>query len=371
MNTGEPNMPCAEVAPLLVFYVCDEVNDRERAAIELHLTECAACRAQLSEEREFQSTIDSLPHTDDQFDSAGILLAQCRSELAEKLDDLDRPPSKARIRPIGWLRAWMTLHPGWSAAMLVLLGLVAGVQYSQWFSGRKDVVAQDQAVNVRPNSRLTDDQLSKMVVADINFAPSPYSGSKNVRVRLSAEQPVELNGNLDDTDVRNVLTYVVKNGERFDSGVRLDCLDALRSRAEDSEVRGALLCAARKDQNPAVRLKALEALRDVSVDSSVRQALLESLEHDSNPGVRVEAVNLLVRSLEAAQRESMTPLTPAQTPGMAGGPMIQASTRTAAADGSIENVIRALGELQRNDPSRYVRLRSAAALREISARNDQ
>jgi HEAT repeat protein len=105
------------------------------------------------------------------------------------------------------------------------------------------------------------------------------------------------------------------------------------------------------------------------VDSTVRQALLEALEHDSNPGVRVEAVNLLVRSLEEAQREPLEQLQP-QPQEMPGEPMVQASTRAAADDGSIESVIRALEGLQRNDPSRYVRVRSAAALREISARSE-
>jgi len=371
MNTGEQNKLCAEVAPLLVFYVCDEVNEAERAAIEGHVAGCTECRAQLSEELEFRSAIGSPPRADEQLDAAGILLAQCRSELAEKIDDLERPPAKDKVHAFSWLRGWMMLHPAWSAATLVLLGLVGGVQYSQWFSGRNNPVVQDRAFNVRPSPRITEDQLSKMSVAGINFTASPNSGSENVRVRLSAEQPVELDGNLDDSDVRNVLTYVVKNGERFDSGVRLDCLDALRTRAEDAEVRGALLCAARKDQNPAVRLKALEALRDVSIDGAVREALLEALLHDSNPGVRVEAVNLLVRSLEAAQRESLARLSPPQTPEMVGVPVIQTSTSAAGADGSIENVIRTLEELQRDDPSRYVRLRSAAALREISARNDQ
>jgi hypothetical protein len=370
MSTGDQNKVCTEIAPLLVFYVCDEVNEQERAAIERHIAECAACRAQLCEERKFQGAISSLPRADEQLDAAGILLSLCRSELAEKLDDLERPAAKQKAPRFWWFRGWMTLHPTWSAATLVLLGLVAGAQYSQWSGARNDVVTQDQAVSVRPNQQITEDQLKNMAVAGINFTPSPYSGSKNVRVRLSAEQPIELNGNLDDSNVRHVLTFMVKNGERFDSGVRLDCLDALKARAEDAEVRGALLCAARKDQNPAVRLKALEALRDAGMDSGVRQALLDALQHDSNPGVRVEAVNLLVRSLEQAPRESLAPL-PVQAPQMAGGPMIQASTHPAPLDGSIESVIRALEGLQRNDPSRYVRLRSAAALREISARSEQ
>jgi hypothetical protein len=289
--------------------------------------------------------------------------------LAETLDDLERPAPRKKTEAIGWFRGWMVLHPAWSAATLVLLGLIAGNQYSQWAGARNEGAGQDQVVNVRPSDHFTDAQLSKMDVAGINFTPSPYAGSKNVRVRLSAEQPIELNGNLDDSNVRNVLTFVVKNGERFDSGMRLDCLDALKTHADDSDVRSALLAAARKDQNPAVRLKALEALREAGIDGAVRQALLEALQHDSNPGVRVEAVNLLVRSLEEAPSESLVPATP-NAVQITSGPMMQAA-HDGTGEGSIENVIQALESLQHNDPSRYVRLRSAAALREINTRNDQ
>jgi hypothetical protein len=70
-----------------------------------------------------------------------------------------------------------------------------------------------------------------MAVAGINLTPSPATGKQNVRLQLSAEQPVVLTGSLDDSDVRRVLTYVVKNGQRFNSGVRLDCLDALKARS--------------------------------------------------------------------------------------------------------------------------------------------
>jgi hypothetical protein len=371
MNAGDPNRVCEEIAELLAFYVCDEVNDQERAAIEEHLVQCGACRAQLAEQRDFQNAIDSIPRAGEQLDDAGILLSQCRSELAERLDDLERPAAKEKVPALRWLRGWMMLHPLWSAAGLVLFGLVAGTEYAQWSSTRNAPVPQGQVVNVRPAPQLTDDQLSKMNVAGINFTPSPYSGSQNVRVRLSAEQPIELNGNLDDSNVRNVLTFVVKNSQRFDSGMRLDCLDALKSRAGDAEVRSALLAAARTDQNPAVRLKALEALRDAGVDAAVREALLDTLQHDSNPGVRVEAVNLLVSSLEKAPHESMISTSPSPSPDPAPAGMIQTGTRVSDSDGSIENVIRTLENLQRTDPSRYVRLRSASALREISARNDQ
>jgi hypothetical protein len=40
-------------------------------------------------------------------------------------------------------------------------------------------------------------------------------------------------------------------------------------------------------------------------------------------------------------------------------------------DESVGRVVRALEDLQRRDPNRYVRLRSAAALRQISGRDLQ
>jgi hypothetical protein len=368
MSTGDTNKVCGEVASLLVFYVSDEVNEQERHAIERHLSECAACRVQLAEEREFQAAIRSLPQRADRLDAAGMVLSQCRSELAEKIDDLQLPAVR-QVPAFGWLRGWMVLHPAWSAGTLVLLGLVAGTEYSRWTSAPSDAGAQDQVVNVRPTSQLTADQLSKMAVAGINFTPSPYAGSKNVRVKLSAEQPFELDGNVDDSNVRNVLTFVVENGERFDSGMRLDCLDVLKARAEDAQVRAALLGAVQKDQNPAVRLKALEALRDAGTDSALRQVLLETLQHDSNPGVRVEAVNLLVRALET-QSEPLAPVLPNAAGELPSIPMIQADARPRANDTSMDKVIHELENLQHSDPSRYVRLRSASALREIAARND-
>jgi HEAT repeat protein len=144
-------------------------------------------------------------------------------------------------------------------------------------------------------------------------------------------------------------------------------------------VRKALLQAARKDQNPAVRMKALEALRDSAADDAVRQAMLDALEHDANPGVRVEVVNMLVHSLEHESHGANM----VSYPKIAGAPenldeqsddmQVNSSGESSAmiSDASVEKVIRTLEELQKRDPSRYVRLRSAAALRQIGPREPQ
>jgi HEAT repeats/Putative zinc-finger len=364
MSPFEKNLNCKDVAPLLVFYVFDETSESEQ--IEAHVANCAACSAQLAEEKKFQAALAEAPQAADELDSSGILLSQCRSELEEALDDLSAPRLQEHWRPFGWLRRWMALRPAWSGALLVLMGVVAGTQLLPWLQNSSSNKATGQAMNIRARQPLTPDQLSNMVIGGVSFSPSQGSDSPNVQVQLSAEQPLVLTGNVQDSDMRQVLTYVVANGERFDAGVRLDCLDALKAAARDEQVRNALMVAARKDQNPAVRMKALESLRDAAADDSVRQVFLDALQQDNNPGVRVEAVNLLVGSLDHETPE--TGPMDSNAPAVAPTPEQGSPSDT---DPSVERVVRVLQQLQRRDPSRYVRLRSAAALRQIGPREVQ
>jgi hypothetical protein len=368
MSAFEKKMNCQDIAPLLVFYACDEVSDKERKQIEAHLASCEACAAQIAEEREFQEIVIAGRQPADELDSAGVLLAQCRSELAEQLDDLSAPPVREHWHPFGWLRRWMALRPAWSGAMLVFFGVLLGTQILPWLQIGSAGNSNGQAVNVMAAQKLSEDQLSKMAVGSISFSPSSGSTPGIVQLQVRAEQPMVLSGDPDDSNMRRVLTYVLENGERFDAGVRLDCLDALKGGVRDQQVRRALIMAVHQDPNPAVRMKALESLRDAAADDGVRQALLQALEHDGNPGVRVEAVNLLVHSLDQDPSDfpafaPVAPEPPAVAPSVA--------PRNVVTDPSVERVVRVLEQLQRRDPNRYVRLRSAAALRQIGPREVQ
>jgi hypothetical protein len=355
------HLQCKEIGTLLVFYACAETSEEENSRIEKHLAACPACAAQLAEERGLHETLMEALQASEQFDSGGILLSQCRSELAEALDDLSNPPLQERWRPFVWLRRWMALRPVMSGALLVLFGAALGAQLLPWFSSRFDSRSNPPTVNVSPTTRFSDDQLAKMAVAGINLAPPSDGIPGTLQVHVLTEEPLVLSGSVDDPNFRRLLTHVVENGNQAEPGVRLDCLEALRARTADLDVRRALLFAARKDQNPAVRMKALESLRDVVVDRGVRETLIDALEHDANPGVRVEAVNLLVRSLEPAAPDS------SETPRATLSPR----SADQSFDPSMEHVIRTLQELQRSDPNRYVRLRSAAALRQIGPREVQ
>jgi hypothetical protein len=337
---------CAEISALLVFYSCDELSDTEKTAVDEHLAACSGCAEQLALENALLNAVTSIQQPADLLDSSGVLLAQCRSELSEKIEDLTAPVRVARWEPFGWARRWMAQRPAWSAAGLVVFGVVLGTQLVPWLETANDVAGP--AVNVLAAPKLTDDQLAKMAVDNIHFSPAQGAAGENIQLQLNAEQPLELSGNVNDSDVRRVLMFVLKNGERFDTGKRLDCLDALRVRTDDEQVRQAMLVAARKDPNAAVRMKALEALRDTADDDAVHSAMLDILDHDASPGVRIEAVNLLVHSYEL---DALNGANPSEDPARNG------------------KTIRALTELQQKDPNRDVRLRSAAALRQLGARS--
>jgi len=68
-------------------------------------------------------------------------------------------------------------------------------------------------------------------------------------------------------------------------------------------------------------------------------------------------------SLLHRESEETVPQAPEATPVVKPGRLEE--------DQSVERVVRALQQLQRRDPSRYVRLRSAAALRQIGPREVQ
>src|ERR1700741_3697159 len=97
MNPSEQIKPCSEIAPLLVFYVCGELTEQERADVEQHLASCQECRTQVAEERELHEAVKSDPTGGDWLDPSGLLLSQFRSEFAEKLDDRAMPVAKPRV----------------------------------------------------------------------------------------------------------------------------------------------------------------------------------------------------------------------------------------------------------------------------------
>lgn len=336
---------CAQMEELSILYACGELSVEERAAVDAHAKACARCADLLVREQAIQQL---LAHPVGRQEPSDILLAQCRSELAEALDDAAEKHARGSwldaFRPARWLVQSFVGHPAWSAALLVLFGVALGALAPQWYpkvNGTPGSAAAP-AMTVSAGRRISEQDLQNMSVAGINFVADNGSGQPDVELHMTSEKPFVLAGSPDDTEVKRVLTFVVTNGQRFDPGVRLDSLEVLRTRTNDAEVRKALCAAARGDSNPGVRLKALEALRGAEIDDQVRQALLDALTLDANPGVRVQAINLLSAGLRALTDQ---PAPAAQ-----------------------QELLRVLRDHMESDPSNYVRLQSAAAIRDLGPR---
>lgn len=343
-------MICKEVERLVVFYACDELDAGERAAVEAHTQQCPACATLLARELRLLQAIAAVEQPAETVDPAGALLAQCRSELEEAIDEAEQRRARPRWLRVfglgGWLAQSLAGHPAWSAALLILIGVAVGAPLlrmaAQWRAAQSAPLPAQHAVTVSAAPRLSDHDLQTLGISGINWVPNAATGSPSVELHLTAEKPLVVQGSPDDTDVKRVLTYVVQNGQWFDPGVRLDSLDVLRMRSSDREVRQALCAAVRRDRNPAVRLKALEALRGFEQEDTVRQALLDALLNDSNPGVRVEAINSLQGALQTLAKGGAAP--------------------------DDQRIVSVLRDRMQRDPNNYIRMQSAAAIRQLGPR---
>jgi hypothetical protein len=198
-------------------------------------------------------------------------------------------------------------------------------------------VAPRPAMTVSATPKVTDEQLHGAASANVAWVTPSGSRIPTVQVQLMSPSPTSIEGAPEDADVKRALTFVLENSRQFDPGSRLDSLDVLRTRVADPEVRRSLCAAARSDSNPGVRMKALESLQGFEQDAAVRQTILAALQNDTNSGVRVEAIDLLLNSLQNGSES--------------GSPDPQ--------------TVAVLRERLRNDPNNFVRLQSAAALREL------
>lgn len=338
-RAGQP--ACAEFEPLRILLAAGELDIAAQSHLNEHLATCEACRADFEEEKRLLSLISEIR---DEPDAA--LLSSCRASLMDALD---------REEEGGWLRrglrtlvpsSWLAPRPAWSTALLLMLGFSVGILGPRYFLHSRVATPRSGAGSISANNAVTlsgDSNTAPLSTLDLHTAevagisvfPSGGDTPPQVELQLKAQQPLMVHGTVDNDDVKRVLLDVLRNNQGSDPDVRLYAVDLLRARNNDPEVRLALCHAVHTDHNAAVRLKALEALNGAESQELVRQTLLDALVDDQNPGVRVEAINAL---------------------------------RDMAASGQVspdEHMLAVLRERMRSDPNTYIRLQSAAAIRDL------
>ena len=336
---------CEDIETLAILHACGELDVAVRNPLEQHVAQCPACAAVFSREASLYRAVASFDQPADSLDRAGLLLAECRSQLAEAIDDHEAKRNQPGWRPVFSPAAWWSVlrdtlvyHPAMSMAALVIVSFMAGVA-GQRTQVASTPVTPHPVMTVSAAPKITDEQLHSAQSASVGWVSSADSRTPTVQVQLMSPTPTSIEGAPEDADVERALTFVLENSRQFDPGARMDSLNVLRTLAADPEVRRSLCDAARSDTNPGVRMKALESLQGFEQDPAVRETIMDALQNDANSGVRVSAINLLLNSLESGN-----------DPG--------------SADAQTLAVLR---DRLRNDSNNYVRLQSAAALRDLGA----
>src|SRR5271167_362130 len=303
-------MNCEWVQQNITLYLYNELADDTRHELEQHIARCQNCAAEVADQREFQGQINALPVEE----PSASFLAAARMRLQDALETAEQHRAwyhRFAFDPASWLRQ-VRFSPA-LATLLFLVGFGGGI--GAMYSAMSGKGQTPRIISNGPQ------EASIGGITSIEKEP----GTDNVRVQYDKRMPASVQGSISDPKVQDLLLYAAKSNEN--SGVRLNSVDVLTSKADDPRVRETLTYALRYDSNPGVRLMALDGVGPlVKQDIRVRNAVLEALLNDSNLGVRSGALH----ALEPVRTDS--------------------------------SVRMALQQLSKEDPSEYIRAESKRVL---------
>src|SRR5437016_7735125 len=275
---GGAIMKCEWVQENILLYVYNELPDDARYELEQHLTRCTDCAAELKATRQFHATLSK--HAVEE--PSPNVLTSSRMRLQEALETAEQGGWWQRFifEPAAWLRQ-IQFSPA-LAAVIFIIGFAGGIGATyKMIKGTQPEIARDVIPTPATESSITG-------IQSISQEP----GSNQINIKYNTVSTQEAQGSLNDQRIQQLLLFAARNN--YNSGVRMDSVDLLTQKPDDTHVREVLMYGLRYDANPGVRLKALGALGPyVKNDVRVRDAVLESLMNDSNAGLRIQALHLL------------------------------------------------------------------------------
>jgi hypothetical protein len=272
-------MKCEWVQENILLYVYNELADDARYELEQHIARCADCAAELKASRKFNAVISQFPVEE----PPANLLAASRMRLQEALETAEQGGFWQRLMfdPAAWLRQ-VRFSPT-LAAVIFIVGFAGGI-------GAAYKIVRGSGGSI-PMALAPSNQPAEASISGISSV-TQEPGSNQISIKYQTVSTQEAQGSLNDQRIQQLLLFAARNN--YNSGVRMDSVDLLTQKPDDTHVREVLMYGLRYDPNPGVRLKALGALGPyVKNDVRVRDAVLESLMNDSNAGLRIQALHLL------------------------------------------------------------------------------
>ncbi len=114
-----------------------------------------------------------------------------------------------------------------------------------------------------------------------------------INVELNTQQDVELSGDINDENIRDLVSYLLLNDKN--PGTRIKAADLMENMQPNDEVEMVLISSALSDPNPGIRLRSIRLLQSYPVDALLVNACQKILMADTNEAVRMEAISILSR----------------------------------------------------------------------------
>ena len=275
-------MTCDEARKNLALFLYGELSFDEEELVEIHIDECAACRADLAREKALFAALDSV-----EIAPSPNALENARAELHRRLafQAPSMTSSTARTLNSGFwdkVREGFTIHFHFAPGLAQVVGAAAMLALG-FFTAR---VAPNSLTGKWGQASVLDPGTSRVRYVE------PMSPGR-VQIVLDETRQRVLSGSVDDAAIQRLLLAAAKDPS--DAGLRVESVDLLKNNSQSAEIRKALVYSLQHDPNAGVRLKALDGLKQFAEDPDTRQALTQVLLKDDNPGVRTEVIDLLVQ----------------------------------------------------------------------------
>src|ERR1035438_6260856 len=211
-------MNCEWVQENITLYLYGDLADDARHEVEQHIARCPACAAELGEQQEFQTQMNALPVEE----PSASFLAASRMRLQEALEQVQPHRlwyQRFAFDPTAWLRQ-VKFSPALATAIFMIgFGGGLGAMYKAMHTG----------IPVTPEIH---QEASISGITSIEKDPT----TNNVKVQFDRVLPESLQGTVNDPKVQDMLVYAARSNDN--SGVRLNSVDALASKAGAPPVRG-------------------------------------------------------------------------------------------------------------------------------------
>jgi hypothetical protein len=271
-------MSCKEYQNQIVLSLYAELQDSERATLEIHLEACGDCRRVFEDNQSFHSV---LAQDTPAWELPSELLMESRRALANELDRIEKKRSWWSIPTFSVVFTPMRML---ESAALVAMGLALGVYVSN----------QQTVTNPGASAAVLDSVLASSIplggrVSNVRIVSA--NGTDGIEFAGDVVQPLRFSGRLEDDTTQRLLFSAVQDS--MNPGSRMQAVDVLAKNSAEPSVKNVLIHALLNDSNLGVRLKILDVLKPFAGEDEVRAAFMQALMSDPNDGVRIALVDAL------------------------------------------------------------------------------